>query len=559
MVHLQGLHSCGPGAAALNRLCALPHVSARRAFDAIDQTTPLYSAGAAPTALLLLPIAPAFARAAANAAAPTRSPIDVLSSGVLLALIVVAAVRSLLRRSRIRGELNAHLELLKVPISELARFDALREAGDQRKLDEAWRDLVARKRADREQRISASVSVSDTSFDSLRSLDRLGDAVVERDRWTTDVKRAAAEINAQQSYLRSPQADAGADYQPAVRAYARQGGYAPLVPSAPSDRRFPPPRATYKRPTANNEAETAGASAAAAPEPPRFQPGVLAQRIARASESGRVTSYTQYAPTSAKQQLGAGTRAADMRAASQRTFAAREAARLAAEREAARSATRTETYVGYETGEMTVGEMRAAMAYESSAAAAEKAPFELLRDRAVANLKYAAEEVVAVAVYVYSNLLQMLSLVPQYARTLSVRDFGREATQLVALSYASTLALFKSVTEPLSFVPAAQAEVRSAPSQAARDLAASSWYAAAAGTPVEPPPPVYLPRRPAAIAGPRAASAPPATRAAAAVALSALVEPSFSKPPLSSWEILAAKHALLDQMAERNGGSPSAQ
>jgi hypothetical protein len=140
-----------------------------------------------------------------------------------------------------------------------------------------------------------------------------------------------------------------------------------------------------------------------------------------------------------------------------------------------------------------------------------------------------------------------------------VRDFGREATQLVALSYASTLALFKSVTEPLSFVPAAQAEVRSAPSQAARDLAASSWYAAAAGTPVEPPPPVYLPRRPAAIAGPRAASAPPATRAAAAVALSALVEPSFSKPPLSSWEILAAKHALLDQMAERNGGSPSAQ
>ncbi|KAG8468171.1 hypothetical protein KFE25_013254 [Diacronema lutheri] len=575
--------SCGRVAASFNRLRALGcPPPARAGFGGTEDSACLGARQAPPLALLVLPIAPAAARAVAKVAPPSRAPVDVLSTGLLIVIVLVALVRTLVRRARVRRELQAPAELLRVPVSEMAMFDGLREKGDQQKLEEAWRDLVARKRAEREKRIAATLAQQSAPL-SLRDLDptagngrRLASAAEDARSWTA-VKAAAAQINGQRSYL-SPAAEPapfGADSITAYPARDAAGGWAapqpPTAPPAappddgwwygearvgavaqaePADRRFPPPRSFYKRPPSppeplppdtplpasdDNGAAAADARAADA-QPARFAPGALAQRFAasRAGSASQTTSASDrpaaYA-ASPRAAGGAGVAGRGPLAAELRAASWRAAERAAEAREPARAPSLPQV-VQLPTRSQLAAPSPLSPVYPYLSAAAGGA---IGRTDAERSSESGARTIAAAA--------------------------GRAAGAVLKLPVVAIVAFVKALVEPLPPVVPSPDEpwardwsARGAAAASAQAkgsvVAAAAAAAVAAPQPVQSAPPVprYLPPPTQPRAQPAAQLSPPApapTQAAGA---------PVAKPS-AAWDILAAKHAQIDQMIERGGGA----
>lgn len=624
--------SCGVAAASFNRLRALAPTAVRPSLDQLPPA-PRVAAGAAgnpfapvplavassasPFALLMLPIAPAAARAAAKALPPQRAPIDVLSTGILIAIILVAIGRTLIRRYRMRRELQAPPELLRVPVSEMAMFDTLREAGDRRKLEEAWRDLVARKRAEREKRIASTLaaqqrpieSLSDLPF-SLRDLDASAAAgrpvapSADSRSWTP-VKAAAARINGQRSYLAPPagaEVQAGAGSGPSPLGYANggyanggyaqspagvQGSYAPNAPptsavyagyasaslgsaaaavapltplAAPPERRFPPPRSAYARPSQAQPAtdappaegaEGGGTDGAAdaggeAPAAPRLGPGPLAQRFA-ASRAGQ---STRAGGGEAGMQPGSGgglsaagplSEAASRLPQAEQPPTTRALELRTANLRAARLSQPAGAAGGAQWGSAPAQSSQPAVAPPPPRTPAQPAQTVAGAAAAEARLAWGGAGEGTSAGWARAEGADGGE---GGARTVAAA-LGRAAGALVKLPVVVVVAFVRALVEPLPAAPA-QPERASAP-------AALSWYSAAQaraggasppldGQPLPAPPPL----------SPRPATAPVA---APPVTAAEPFEPTAT-PASAAWQILSAKAAQIDRMVERGGGTP---
>ncbi|KAJ1636752.1 hypothetical protein T492DRAFT_957180 [Pavlovales sp. CCMP2436] len=492
-------------------------------------------------ALFLLPLAPAAAaRAAANALPVGRGPIDVLSTSVLLLVVVVAIARTLIRRSRVRRDdvLLAHTrdedeELLRVPVSEMAMFDSLREEGDQRKLEDAWRELVARKRAEREKRIQTTLAQQDegVSLSLLANLDgRRLNGEQEAASWTA-VKAAAAEINGQRGYLGRPADVAlGGGSRPGL-AYDRPAGLSGFAPTAPGarrleDRRFPPVLSVYTRPAAPSvDIVPSDEESDVPPVETRLGPGALAQRFASSAASassrsgfanGDAGSKTLRGVAERARSLGAGSRAADMRALSFRN---------------------------------------PEPAYK---------PEPVLAAPLAATLVSPAEPTGPTPPHEAFDY----DLAAEAARPTRARAYaaavGGAAGSLLKLPVVAAMAFVKALVEPLPPQPRGQLQPQQAaqPSPSSYAAEASSWYSAAQlSTRVESPPPVQLPQRPPVAAAPRAYAPPQAVAATplGAASMAAGMAAQAAPKPASSWDILSAKHAQLEKQLAQRGNNAAQQ
>lgn len=303
--------TCGSVAASFNRLRTNPSVRlGRGALDDIPVPAKTRRVDVpAFLSLLVIPAAPAAARAAVKSLPGTMaapSPANALASGLFAVLFVWVAVRAAIRRHKLR-KLEEPPELAGLRVSELAMFDKLHAEGDKDKVEEAWRELVARKKAEREKRLAAALAAAEAESKQLP--DMTAPLPVPR---STAVKDAAAVVNGRRDYLHKP--------MPSMAHVTPEPTNGRSTPRPP----FPPARAAAR--ATPHPASSNTPSASAHPHSRALGAGALAQRIAAARATdghARATgSSTPPSPVTHRSSHAADLRAADVRIAQARAQAA---------------------------------------------------------------------------------------------------------------------------------------------------------------------------------------------------------------------------------------------